>query len=893
MFDGEDAADDQPRPGDGRFRPPPGFVQASLARQTKIKQLQEERAAAQQLPDADRASPPQSPRPQQRQPRRPQGSRGGSGPSSPKAGRVGGSGPSAKPSAKAAGQRSGIVNTAPSKAVLEVERMRQQRIERRQRQSEIKKAKEGLDEDEQKTLAYRQIIDRFRAEFKSQREALGRRLAAGGDQPARRRTPKIQVCIRKRPIDAREMSNKNFDIVTTATERFPYAHVYIHEPKVSVDMTRGVNTHKFMFDNVFDDTSTNEQVHAETTAGLVRNLFRGGRVTLFAYGQTGSGKTHTIFGTKSTPGIYEYACRDIFEHLASPAIARKQLALHVAFFEIYGGRVFDLFSDRRRIQLLEDSRGSVQLVGHAEYRVETMAEMLSLVKLGSELRTTGTTEANSQSSRSHAIIRMELRAPDGSLYAKFSLVDLAGSERGADTGNISRQARMEGSEINKSLLALKECIRALHRQTTLSLAPGQHAGGASDAHAGHIPFRASKLTQILRDSFIGRRSQTVMIAMISPVSASAEHSLNTLRYADRVKEFRRARPADSRAAAQDTSSAALPSPTESEVDSPQFDDDVDLGEHDVGVEEDDDDDDDEDHQDDDFDAVADHTAQHADDPATGVPYDQSAFDDEIESQVADNEIENANESELGYVDNDIEDETDGSGGNETGAYPNAHHEIESVATQRNNHGTSTRDWAADRAGAGSDSSSGANVLHLRVRSAFSDFDATADSHAVAPPLPVNLAPPQQRTAALSAASSRTLREPSRASQQQRPVHLYSHHQQQQSAQPVQFDREPEQGLYGAASFASSSDSLISQEEDLVNKHLACIAANSFLSKRERMLLVTVSRDDRNMAKYASDLRALVDRRIELWSDLRNTICDVEARLARPRHGNNEPGGVPP
>lgn len=75
---------------------------------------------------------------------------------------------------------------------------------------------------------------------------------------------------------------------------------------------------------------------------------------------------------------------------------------------------------------------------------------------------------------------------------------------------------MESAEINKSLLALKECIRALGMKGN-----------------NHLPFRVSKLTQVLRDSFIGDKSRTCMIAMISPAMASCEHSLNTLRYADR------------------------------------------------------------------------------------------------------------------------------------------------------------------------------------------------------------------------------------------------------------------------------------------------------------------------------------------------------------------------
>ena len=71
---------------------------------------------------------------------------------------------------------------------------------------------------------------------------------------------------------------------------------------------------------------------------------------------------------------------------------------------------------------------------------------------------------------------------------------------------------MEGAEINKSLLALKECIRALGRK------------------GAHLPFRASKLTQVLRDSFVGAKARTCMIATISPGFKSCEHSLNTLRW---------------------------------------------------------------------------------------------------------------------------------------------------------------------------------------------------------------------------------------------------------------------------------------------------------------------------------------------------------------------------
>lgn len=170
--------------------------------------------------------------------------------------------------------------------------------------------------------------------------------------------------------------------------------------------------------------------------------------------------------------------------------------------------------------MLEDGKQQVQVVGLTEKVVDSVEEVLKLIQHGNNARTSGQTSANANSSRSHAVFQIVLRPPGSTkIHGKFSFIDLAGNERGADTSSANRQTRMEGAEINKSLLALKECIRALGKQSA------------------HLPFRVSKLTQVLRDSFIGDKSRTCMIAMISPGLSSCEHTLNTLRYADRVKEL--------------------------------------------------------------------------------------------------------------------------------------------------------------------------------------------------------------------------------------------------------------------------------------------------------------------------------------------------------------------
>ncbi len=154
-------------------------------------------------------------------------------------------------------------------------------------------------------------------------------------------------------------------------------------------------------------------------------------------------------------------------------------------------------------------------MGLEEHQASSATEMLQIIDYGYSIRTTHCTVANDTSSRSHSVCQIYVRdATTGSRLGKLLLVDLAGSERAQDTQSNNRQRRIEGAEINKSLLALKECIRAL------------------DTRSAHVPFRASKLTMVLRDSFINEgKSSIVMIACINPGSSSSDHTLNTLRYA--------------------------------------------------------------------------------------------------------------------------------------------------------------------------------------------------------------------------------------------------------------------------------------------------------------------------------------------------------------------------
>lgn len=331
---------------------------------------------------------------------------------------------------------------------------------------------------------------------------------------------RICVCVRKRPLNKKELSMKDLDVITIPSKDV----VMVHEPKQKVDLTRYLENQTFRFDYAFDDSTTNEMVYRFTARPLVETIFERGMATCFAYGQTGSGKTHTMGGDFSgknqdcSKGVYALAARDVFLMLKKPNYKKLDLQVYATFFEIYSGKVFDLLNRKAKLRVLEDGKQQVQVVGLQEKEVKCTEDVLKLIEVGNSCRTSGQTSANAHSSRSHAVFQIILRRK-GKMHGKFSLIDLAGNERGADTSSADRQTRLEGAEINKSLLALKECIRALGRNKP------------------HTPFRASKLTQVLRDSFIGENSRTCMIATISPGMTSCENTLNTLRYANRVKEL--------------------------------------------------------------------------------------------------------------------------------------------------------------------------------------------------------------------------------------------------------------------------------------------------------------------------------------------------------------------
>ena len=330
---------------------------------------------------------------------------------------------------------------------------------------------------------------------------------------------KIFVCVRKRPIFQKELMEGEIDCISAINPK-----VYIYECKIKIDgYTKYIDTNDFKFDNAFNENDSTMLLYNCTIQPSLDILKRGGVVTCFAYGQTGSGKTYTMVG------IQDIAINNIFQIFNDLGRrTNKIFTFYVSFFEIYLGLLYDLLNNRNKVQALEDKNQKVQIYGLTEQKVSSPEELKSIIDFANTVRTTHNTVTNETSSRSHAVCNFIIKTQNNNYekdYAKLSLVDLAGSERATETQSNDKSRLAEGADINKSLLALKECIRALDAKKKGNIEQ-------------HVPFRNSKLTLVLRDSFLGKADlcKIIMISCVSPSNHSANHSINTLRYSMRLKE---------------------------------------------------------------------------------------------------------------------------------------------------------------------------------------------------------------------------------------------------------------------------------------------------------------------------------------------------------------------
>lgn len=294
------------------------------------------------------------------------------------------------------------------------------------------------------------------------------------------------------------------------------------------NMGKRVKDQTFGFDRVFDENTSQAEVYEATTRGLLDSVLDGYNATVFAYGATGCGKTHTITGTAQQPGIIFLTMQELFEKIAERS-DEKHTEVSLSYLEIYNETIRDLLvpgGSKQGLMLREDANQAVSVAGLSSHHPKDVQSVMDMIVKGNEYRTISPTEANATSSRSHAVLQINVAQKDRNAsvnephtMATLSIIDLAGSERASATKNRGERL-IEGANINKSLLALGSCINAL----------------CDPRKRNHVPYRNSKLTRLLKFS-LGGNCRTVMIVCVSPSSAHFDETQNTLRYANRAKNI--------------------------------------------------------------------------------------------------------------------------------------------------------------------------------------------------------------------------------------------------------------------------------------------------------------------------------------------------------------------
>ncbi|OQU81751.1 hypothetical protein SORBI_3006G112800 [Sorghum bicolor] len=274
----------------------------------------------------------------------------------------------------------------------------------------------------------------------------------------------------------------------------------------------------FTFNKIFGPSVSQSEVFADTQP-LIRSVMDGYNVCIFAYGQTGSGKTYTMSGpdvtAEETWGVNYRSLNDLFG-ISQTRADSITYDVKVQMIEIYNEQVRDLLMTD---EIRNNSHVNGLNIPNANIvPVKCAQDVLDLMKVGQRNRAVGSTALNERSSRSHSVLTVHVQGKEvisGSiLRGCLHLVDLAGSER-VDKSEATGERLTEAKHINKSLSALGDVISALAQKSS------------------HVPYRNSKLTQVLQDA-LGGQAKTLMFVHVNPETDSFSETMSTLKFAERV-----------------------------------------------------------------------------------------------------------------------------------------------------------------------------------------------------------------------------------------------------------------------------------------------------------------------------------------------------------------------
>jgi len=254
-----------------------------------------------------------------------------------------------------------------------------------------------------------------------------------------------------------------------------------------VETTRSANESSYSYDKVFGETTNTCEIYNGLVSDIVESVIKDGvNGTVFTYGQTSSGKTFTMQGqgtsanNDSSIGIIQLAAKDIFQSIKEEKSdnPNSTYTVKVSYVEIYNEELRDLLNDNKRrkssvssLLIREDKRGVISVEGLKEVAVRSLDQLMDVFKVGELNKSVGSTKMNDRSSRSHAILTVNLEKKtvlnqndmdedkENSVGGKtnelvvkttsaLNLVDLAGSESVKHTGASGMQKK-EGGMINQ------------------------------------------------------------------------------------------------------------------------------------------------------------------------------------------------------------------------------------------------------------------------------------------------------------------------------------------------------------------------------------------------------------------------------------------------------------
>lgn len=319
----------------------------------------------------------------------------------------------------------------------------------------------------------------------------------------------VSIVVRKRPIFDYELDRGDYDIVSIDnTSESSHDVCIVHKCVMHPDMKQMLmKPTSYPVTAAFDEHCSDDDIYRHIAEPLVLDAANEGVATILMYGQTGCGKSYTMSGieTRTAHGLFQAIDSQFSGKSQSPVPV-----VTVQFVELCGSKeVRDLLVKKSGdVKLADDEDGSVRLLNAVSHEVNSPEDLLGRIMLAKGRRATEATDKNGVSSRSHAVCQIQIK---GKSRGVLTLIDCAGSERSHDSLYHTSERQKESAEINASLYALKECIRARASKNR------------------RIPFRSSSLTRILKESFERDGARLCVIACAAPNATDTEHTMETLK----------------------------------------------------------------------------------------------------------------------------------------------------------------------------------------------------------------------------------------------------------------------------------------------------------------------------------------------------------------------------